>query len=106
MGGASFRVMLLLLLTMTLLGGAVAGESKRSEFSIRPSIDDKVSVAAGDYECTFAWTDCTGGSSEQWEIKLTTGSDGKTPECLVGRPCMSYLTFLEWKAELKGAKDA
>ena len=71
------------------------------EFSIRPSIDDKVSVSTDGVTCSFSWTDCTGGSSEAWSIEVKK-VNGKA-ECLIGRPRDSYLTFSEWEARLEGA---
>jgi hypothetical protein len=47
---------------------SVVAETK--EFSIRPSIDDSVTVSDGKYTCTFSWTDCTGGSSEVLDSSL------------------------------------
>jgi len=76
----------------------VAEPSK--EFSIRPSKDDSVSVDLQGVVCSFSWKDCTGGSSELWHISIKAKNNG--PECSIGRPRDSYLTFTNWKAELNG----
>jgi hypothetical protein len=75
----------------------VAGQVEK-EFSIRPSRDDSVSVTMEGVTCTFSWKDCTGGSSEVWQIRIKARNNG--PECSVGRSRDSYLTFTTWRAEL------
>jgi hypothetical protein len=84
------------LLVCVALAG-VAGQVEK-EFSIRPSRDDSVSVTMEGVTCTFSWKDCTGGSSEVWQIRIKARNNG--PECSVGRARDSYLTFTTWRAEL------
>ncbi len=86
---------LVVLVCVALVG--VAGQVEK-EFSIRPSRDDSVSVTMEGITCTFSWKDCTGGSSELWQIRIRARNSG--PECSVGRSRDSYLTFTTWQAEL------
>ncbi len=75
-------------------------QKEEKEFSIRPSVDDSVSVTIAGVVCKFAWKDCTGGSSEVWHMRLEMKNSG--PVCSVGRAFDSYLTFTTWEAELSG----
>jgi hypothetical protein len=91
--GSSMRLCLLVCVALA----AVAAQVEK-EFSIRPSRDDSVSVTMEGVTCTFSWKDCTGGSSEVWQIRIKARNNG--PECSVGRSRDSYLTFTTWRAEL------
>ncbi len=93
-----------LVMVLAALLSVCAGQEAEKEFSIRPSRDDSVSVELMGVTCTFAWRDCTGGSSEVWKIAIKAKNNG--PECVVGRARDSYLTFTTWRAELSGVGDA
>jgi hypothetical protein len=67
--------MLGFLFGLVLICSALGGDdASNKDFTIRPSVDDKVEVTLGNLVCSFEWKDCTGGSSEQWSIGLSTSA--------------------------------
>ena len=68
------------------------------------------------YICVFKWS-CTGGSSEDWDISVTSSSSwsgddsaassAHNVECIVSRPNPpSYILFNSWELILKGPKKS